>query len=360
MTDTHSLPAAMQNNYSVLTPYIIPESMRGRKVVNIGDGFILRAIERLLGPFQPDKVFSPRVAPDEQTRAMLNQSTAVVLAGANQLNNNYTVWPGLSADAIRHSTLRLVPFGIGLHGEPGFSDVLSAETRAVLLAMHERIEYSSWRCPHTAEFLRQQLPEIAPQILMTGCPVTYDRPLLEGTPFSKGVDRIAVTITERHDFWDRETAIIDFAARQFPRAERFLVLHQNYSPPRRLESVRHRWFPYWQNGMNDYERIRLYAVQKGYRVIIPESADAAIAFYDRVDMHIGSRLHAHLLCLSRARRSALVAVDGRATGMAEFLGFPLYAPEHLEQALEFDFEVVRENARHGFSVMNTFLESLPR
>ena len=44
---------------------------------------------------------------------------------------------------------------------------------------------------------------------------------------------------------------------------------------------------------------------------------SAIAFYAGIDAHLGSRLHAHLLCLSRGIRSWLVPVDGRALGIAE-------------------------------------------
>lgn len=345
---------------AVLTPYLIPNRLRGRKVVNLGDGFILRAIERLLGRFAPQRTFSPRIALSAQAQKVLEDSPAVILAGANQLNDRYTVWPGLSAERIRASRLRLVPFGIGLHGEPGYTNRLSDATKDVLTALHERIEFSSWRCPHTVGYLRRELPQLGPQLLMTGCPVVYDRPLLEGTPFNTETRRIAVTVTERHDFWVRETAVIDFVARRFRRAARLLVLHQNYSPPTRFEHLRHRWLPKPPERLNDYQRLRQYAVRRGFEVICPADADACSAFYDSVDIHIGSRLHAHLLCLSRGRRSWLVQVDGRAIGMAEFLGFPLCRPDELEAALDFDFEIVRAHAKEGFMVMRRFVETLPR
>ena len=343
-----------------MTPYLMPDSLRGRKVVNLGDGFILRAIERLVGRFAPERSFSPRAAPDAGAQAVLERSPAVILAGANQLNDNYTVWPGLTAERVRTSRLRLIPFGIGLHGEAGQTLHLSDTTRDVLTALHERVEFSSWRCPHTVSYLRQELPHLAPQLLMTGCPVVYDRPLLDGTPFGRDTRRIAVTVTERRDFWARETAVIDFVARRFPRAARYLVLHQNYSPPRRLEHLRHRWLPQPASQLNDYQRLRQYAVRRGFTVVCPADADACISFYKGIDMHVGSRLHAHLLCLSRAARSWLVPVDGRATGMAEFLRFSLCGPEELEAALDFDFEIVRAQALQGFEVMRRFVETIPR
>jgi len=350
---------AGESRFAVLTPYLVPSSLQGRKVVNLGDGFILRAIERLVGRFSPDKTFSPRVPLTIGQQAILEATPAVMLAGANQLHDGYTVWPGLTAEKIRTSDLRLVPFGIGLHGEAGYTDQLSDATREVLVALHERIEYSSWRCPHTVAYLRQELPQLSTQMLMTGCPVIYDRPLLSGAPFIRHARRIAVSVTERSDFWERERTTIDFVARHFPRSERYLVLHQNYSPPTRFEYLRHRWLPQTPEKLNVYQRLRQYAVRRGYRVVCPADADACIDFYDTIDMHVGSRLHAHLLCLSRARRSWLIPVDGRATGIAEFLGFPLCQPENIEPAIDFNFEVVRARAVSAYDTMRFFLDHLP-
>lgn len=345
---------------AVLTPYLMPDSLLGRKVVNLGDGFILRAIERLLGRFDAQRCFSPRVALTADSESALKAAPGVVLAGANQLNDRYTVWPGLTAQRIRESRMRLLPFGIGLHGEPGQTDALSNATKEVLTALHEQIEFSSWRCPHTVAYLRQQLPELAPQLLMTGCPVVYDRPLLDGAPFGREARRIAVSVTERGDFWNRETGLIDAVARCFPNAARVLVVHQNYSPPGRFELLRHRWWPQADSKLNAHQRLRKYAVRRGFSIACPADADACIALYEGVDMHIGSRLHAHLLCLSRAKRSWLVPVDGRALGMADFLRFPLCRPETLESDLDFDFETVREQAVKGFAVMQRFIATLPK
>jgi hypothetical protein len=284
----------------------------------------------------------------------------VILAGANQLHDHYTVWPGLGAEALRAANLRLVPFGIGLHGDPGFTDGLSAATKEILIALHERIAFSAWRCPHTVAWLARELPQLAPQLLMTGCPVVYDRPLLDGAPFSTATDHVAVTVTERGDFEARETAVLDFAARRFPRAQKSLVLHQNWSPPTRLELMRHRWLPKATARLDPYQRLRQHAVRRGFRVVCPADADACIAFYDGVDVHVGSRLHAHLLCLSRSKRSWLVPVDGRSAGIAESLDFPLCRPEALPDASGFDFERVRARARETWVVMRRFVESLPR
>lgn len=351
--------AAPANPFAVLTPWPIPPQLRGKKVENLGDGFILRAIERCLGSFAADVVASPRVAPDAATLARLYARRVVVLAGANQLHDRWTVWPGLTADQLRRSPLVLVPFGIGVHGMPGFNDRLDAATRELLLAMHERIALSSWRCSHTVAYLARELPQLRPQLVMTGCPVVYDRPLLDGAPFARREAAVAVTVTERDDFAARETAVLEFVAARFPRARRHLVLHQNWSPPTRWELFRHRWLPQAPARLDRWQQLRQVAVRLGFRVVCPRDADAAIAFYDGVDVHVGSRLHAHLLCLSRAKRSWLVPVDGRSAGIAADFAFPLCQPHELAAAMDFDFEIVRDRARGHHAAMRRFLASLP-
>lgn len=349
----------MTTTYGTLTPYIIPPRLHGRKVVNIGDGFILRAIERCLGRFHEDLVLTGREKPPPAAMAGLEQCDAVVLAGANQLNDDFTVWPGATAEDVRAMGPRFVPFGIGLHGEPGYNDGLSETARAQILAIHERVEYSSWRCPNTVAYLEKHVPELRGRFLMTGCPVTFNAPLLEGDAFHPGEDNVAVTVTERGDFWKRELTLLEEVAHLFPKARKTLVLHQDFDPMPANEAdlpTEGAFAPPPQSAADLRRRARAL----GYVVIAPATADEAIAFYRHVDIHIGSRLHAHLFFLSRARRSWLVPVDGRSTGMADCLGFPLVAPDNLASALTYDFETVRRRARETFETMSLFLRSLPR
>jgi hypothetical protein len=203
------------------------------------------------------------------------------------------------------------------------------------------------------------MPGIADQLLMTGCPVIYDRPLLESDRFLSSEATVAVTASERGDFWERETGIIDAVTKRFQRARRYFVVHQNFSPPRmgeRLQCL----FSSLNAGrsMNRVAALRAYARRRGFKVVIPSSADECIRFYDRVDVHVGSRLHAHLLFLSRNKRSYLVPVDHRSVGIAEHLGFPLLSPAELDRSWDWDFEIVRSRAKETYAVMQRFVKSL--
>lgn len=345
---------------AVLTPYIIPPALRAERGVNVGDGFILRAVERQVGRFEPALVWSSRIAPDADALARLDQAAAVVVAGANQLNDRYTVWPGLTAERLRRSPWVVVPFGVGIHGRDEHNRGMSDETAAILRIIHERLEVSSWRCPHTVAYLEAALPDLAGRFLMTGCPVVYDRPLLDGQRFHDGEATVAVTVTERGDFWDREARTLDFVARRWPKARRLLVLHENFRPPAWWEPARNK-LPYLAALPGSRRtKLRWYAASLGFELAIPASADEALALYRGVDLHVGSRLHAHLNMLSQNKRSWVTGVDGRITGMAEFLGFPVCDPARFESYMNLDFEDVRRRAQRAYETMQRFLAAYAR
>lgn len=344
---------------SVLTPFPIPDRMRLRKVPNLGDGFILRAVERLLGyRFSSSRMFSPRVAPDAKARRIMADSAMVIVAGANQLNDEYTIWPGLQADEIRAGHFRVVPFGVGIHGEAGRNIRMSDETRNIIEAIHENIEYSSWRCPRTLAYLEREIPHLKGRFLLTGCPVVFDQPLLEGRRFLEKDRVVAVTVTERGNFWEREAQTLEFVARRFQHAKRILVLHQNFersTPLRRLSWKVRSPLPTRASAI---VKLHCLAMKLGYKVVAPESVESGLRLYRKVDLHIGSRLHAHLLLLSHNKRSFLIPVDERARGAADLFGFSLCDPSKLDSCLGADFEVVRATVRERYCVMERFLAGI--
>ena len=344
------------SSHAILTPYLIPPSLPW-KTMNLGDGFILRGIERLLGSFDPRLIFSPRVQPGEAEQAAMASAPAVLLGGANQLHDNYRIWPGLTPEKLRQAPFVFVPIGVGIHGEAGHTINMSPETRAILEIVHERIEYSSWRCPRTVRYLEASLPHLKGRFMMTGCPVAYDTPVLESKEMIDRHRVVAVTATERGDFWEREIAILEFVAKEFPRARKLLVVHQNFKPPARFEALRHRLRAADPNE-DQIIHFRCVARKMGYRIVFPSSADEALRLYQSVDIHFGSRLHAHLHMLSRNKRSILVAIDDRARGMGEAFDFPLLEPNELSRWDTIDFGKIRAAIQRNFVQMERFAKSL--
>jgi hypothetical protein len=322
---------------------------------NIGDGFILRAIERHLGPISRDAILSPRQKPSAAKMARIQNVSHVVMAGANQLHDDFSPWPGLSAADIRSGTLRFAPMGVGISGKPGGGLHLTEAAKARLRAIHERIPFSSWRCPRTVTALETALPELRGQFLMTSCPVVLDRPLLEEQAFQKESTTIAATVTERNDFWERETTMLKRIAQVFPSAQKILVLHQDFSLlPANLKKAKPGDFIY-----SPARKLRAFARKLGFEIRVLRTPEEGIALYKNdIDIHFGSRLHAHLLMLSLNKWSYLTYVDERMAGISESLGFPLCDPARIDEYLDFDFEIVRQRAISANGTMQKFISSL--
>lgn len=322
---------------------------------NMGDGFILRAVERFLGDIPENMRVPARKQPSAASLEKLKSASYVVMAGANQLHDNFSPWPGLSADDIRNGSCRFVPMGVGISGKPGGGLHLTSEAKQRLLAMHESIAFSSWRCPRTVEAISRELPVLRDQLLMTCCPVVLDTALLEGHPFRKLQNTIAATITDRDEFWDRESAMLKRIAAVFPQSRKILVLHQDFSIlPANIKNT-----PFINVINSPVRKIRSYAKSLGFEIKVLRSAEDGIALYrDEVDLHFGSRLHAHLLMLSLAKWSFLTYVDERMSGISEYLGFPLCQPNEIDKHLHFDFEIVRRQAREAHTTMQKFTTSL--
>jgi hypothetical protein len=327
--------------YAVLTPYLIPPQFSA-KAANIGDAFVLERIRELLAPHRCAHVFSTRIPLREEDLEKINSVGALILAGGNLLHESFAPAAGMDVHQFERIRIPLIPFGVGIYGEADRTAPITLESRKLILALHERLRYASWRCTATLRYLLKHVPEVEGQALMTGCPVMYGRPLISGTPFSTGAHRVLVTVTDRGDFWERETSTLDAVTRLHPRAERTLSLHQLYPDPERGSRRR------WTRNLRRRRRralpssLRHYAQARGFRVYVPESAKECLEFYDVFDLHVGSRVHAHLAFLSRARRSFLVPCDERSAGFAETFDFPLCAPARLEDFLDYDFERFRQ------------------
>jgi hypothetical protein len=339
-----------------LTPFVqdVPSRVRRRERANVGDGFILAAIGHLIAPITVDHLFSSRVPITDAHIQQINKTDFVLLAGANQLDDQFTIVPGMTPELFRRITVPVIPMGIGLHGQPSRNRRMSPTTAKLLRMMHERISFSSWRCPRTVQYLLQNLPELAPKALMTGCPVQFQPPLLAGAPFTRPMSRLAVTVTDRGGkFWTRETALLKFVAHTFPNAQRILALHQDFRDFKPPFKVKHLWSP-----PRHARQLHKLAESLGYELFFSIEPKDFFNLYQSVDGHFGSRLHAHLYLLGQTKASYLMGVDDRAAGIAESSDFPLYDAKSFEGYASYDLERYRSRVRAIWPVMQQFLQGL--
>lgn len=352
-------------SYSVITPYIIPPELQQKKVVNIGDGFILNSLGKLLIPSECNYLFTSRKSLSENDIHKINSTKALILAGANQLNDKYTIVPGMNASTLDKINIPIIPFGIGIHGIENQNQRMSEATKDIFKLIHERIKFSSWRCPLTIEYLHNNLPELASKFLLTGCPVIYDDKLLNSSKlFSTQSKNIIVTVTERLEFWDREVKTIDFVFNNYPKSGKIISLHQDFLElenrvrPRQNDILKKIKIKVLRKYDKTPFSLREYARHKGFKIFKPTSVDECFNFYNNCEMHIGSRLHAHLYFISQAKKSFLTYVDERCTGFSKLLQFPICDFNHLEKYLDYNFDLYRSNSIKNFEVMQQFVRYL--
>ena len=346
--------------YSVLTPALVPDAALEWKKPNVGDQLILDAIEEALGnTYTPEVRLSSWQELRTEDIDRINTTRALILAGANPLHDEYRIAPNLSIELLRRIRVPIIPMGVGLYGDPKRQVKMSTATQDILREVHARIEYSSWRCPRTVEYLRRNLPDLSDKFLMTGCPVVQaGRASRSPSPVDPNSGSIAVTVTERGPgWWAREMRILDTAQRAFPDRRLVLVLHQRFKPSKSNRLLR-RLMPARYGGPDDFHAL---AQRRGMQVVCPESTAEMRECYRESSVHIGSRLHAHLYFLSQNRSSFLFAVDGRAEGFAESLGFPLLNGSEGALESQCNFLAVQRNiAELWRDPMSRFLDSARR
>lgn len=345
--------------YSILTPFLVPYDIKRFKKCNIGDGFILRSILRLLYPEECKYIYSSRKELQTSQIKKINSTKALVLAGANQLNDHFTVLPNMTLSKLQEIKVPIILSGIGISGHKSQTICMSEETRETIREIHKRTRYSSWRCFMTVDYLSQNLPELTDKFIMTGCPVGYGDKLLNGEPFSMETNNIVVTVTERGDFWEREISTIDFVHDRFQNSRKVLSLHQFFAPTiiSKLNDFINSKRDIHSFGKRVTE-LHQYAKSKGFEIFVPRNVDECLSFYDTCDLHFGSRLHAHLYFLSQSKRSFLTYVDDRMTGISQSMGFPLCDYLKFEKYLNYNFEEYRKNCIHYYKNMIMFVEYL--
>jgi hypothetical protein len=104
--------------------------------------------------------------------------------------------------------------------------------------------------------------------------------------------------------------------------------------------------------------LRAIAKKKGFKVFIPRSVKQCFDRYENIDLHLGSRLHAHLYFLSQRKPSFLTYVDDRCLGFADALDFSICEPTQFESYLDYDFSRGQSRIDGLEPVMKQFVNSV--
>ncbi|MGH8370059.1 MAG: polysaccharide pyruvyl transferase family protein, partial [Gammaproteobacteria bacterium] len=295
----------MTDNYVLLT---------GGKS-NAGDFLIKKRAIALLGALRPDRQLIDVNAwePVDDTRLeIINRSKALILTGGPALQKN--MYPGVYPlrENLDEIEVPILALGIGWKSLTGnWSDTrnypLSRDTLRLLQRIDRSGYLSSVRDYHTLNVLFHHGFN---NFQMTGCPALYS-PESEWSPnlnspikkvsFSLGVSFLSSKVMEQ-----QMQSMLSMLGDKFGNSRVTTVFHHSTSQTflKTHNATRHHL-------KGHLKFIEWLEARSFPYVDISGSADRMIEHYSGTDMHVGYRVHAHILMSSISKPSILLAEDGR-------------------------------------------------
>ena len=327
---------------------------------NSGDHLIGdRARALLRKHVDADIVTLDRKAIEPQHYETFNKARRVLLCGgpAYQREMYPKVYP-LEREKV---TPPIVPYGLGWKSPAKKAPdtfKFAAPAEKFIKDIHGKIELSSARDPLTVEVLNHAGVD---NVLMTGCPAWYDLTTFENPyVFKDEVKNLVLSMPAVMQPGTLE--LMEWLTQRFPKARRTAAFHHGIVPA---------WTKIGLERGSKFVRFSASALRRGWRVTgLTGSLPRMEALYGNADLHIGYRVHAHLLCLSRRIPSILINEDSRGVGQAKALGADSLIVEGdniepFKQAVERHFETRGETVagsvetmRQTFPTMKRFLETL--
>lgn len=329
--------------------------------VNCGDHLIgARARSLLREHVETDILVVDRKAITPEHYARFNAARAVLLTGGPAYQSG--IYPDIYPIDREKVSSRMIPYGLGWKANLDIqSNAFSFEPTAkdFVQAIHRKIEVSSVRDPLTKTVLAANGVE---NVLMTGCPAWYDLEHFEKTyQFQEVPNTLILSMPPKI-----QPGLFDLMAwlsERFPKTRKVASLHHGFLPTRdKMGFKRARGFL----------KFAAAARFKGWTMAsLAGNLDKMEALYASADMHVGYRVHAHLLCLSQRKASILINEDSRGEGQAKALNTPSLNMDksgnidHIKAAVEQHFvskgagiETSVEAMRETYPVMKQFLATI--
>ncbi|MCB9772159.1 MAG: polysaccharide pyruvyl transferase family protein [Candidatus Omnitrophica bacterium] len=306
----------MKNQYVVLT---------GGKN-NAGDYLIKHRVRELLTALRPDRVvidYDAWKPLNTEQLQIINESRALILAGgpALQYKMRPSIYP-LTED-LNAIKVPIILMGVGWKSLEGswaatYDYPLSDATLELLKKIDASGHVSSVRDYHT---LNSLLNHGIKNVVMTGCPALYSlkhikAPVaypaeVQNVSFSMGVSFVEnkgmeksmkeTIVKLRELFCDKNLKVVFHHSLS-------LKLLQNAYKGKEDFAHKHQQFAEWLRVQNiDF-------------VDISGSVESMINHYKDCDLHIGYRVHAHILMNSWSKPSVLLNEDGRGRALKDVIG----------------------------------------
>jgi hypothetical protein len=293
---------------------------------NAGDYLIKYRAKKLFSLIRPDREiidldgWKPF---DEETLALVNGSEALILMGGPALQKNMipNIYP--LTKKLNDITTKICFMGIGWKSLSGnWSDTqhynLSDNTINLLKRIMNDGVICSVRDYHTLNVLQNYGHD---NVLMTGCPATYDNhffdtkmvipKVMNNISFSLGV-----SFLESKEMENQMKKTIKLLSKYFESAKKFEVVFHHSTSLDFLTTHNAT-----KTHLTGHQEFISWLVQNGIKYIdISGSAQSLIKHYSICDFHLGYRVHAHIFMSSISKPSILITEDGRGKALQKVLG----------------------------------------
>lgn len=304
---------------------------------NAGDYLIKHRALQLFAALRPDREiveFDGWLPLDENQLETINSSRALILTGGPALQPR--MYPGIYplVNDLDRIKVPVVSMAIGWKGARASrsccSDYrLTGDTVRLLRKIASSGYNSSVRDYHTLRVLQRYGFD---NFVVTGCAALYSlehlgRGLKPGGPLERISFTPGVAFARDEQQAGRLREIVAMLRSAFPQAVLTAVFHhsvnaahyrQTHNPNLRLVDAQ--------------QRLQAWLEREGVAwVDVSGGVEKMLNHYQQCDLHVGYRVHAHILMASMARPTVLIAEDGRGGALREVLG-GLIVEEELENS----------------------------
>jgi hypothetical protein len=321
---------------------------------NIGDFLITERSRQVVSKItgETDFLLIERWKPFDNQIDEINSSRGIIICGGPAYARNF--YPGVLPLVKDLSKIKvpIVPIGLGLQGlmpDQTASFEFSRESLEAINYIHESCSLSGVRDTLTLDILKRSRVGNA---ILTGCPVMYDFPSF-GKPFRKNSDirKIIFTPPAAHRHHRQSRRVAKLLRMKFPKAEIVACFHRG------LTADGH-------TSLKQALRSKLLAA--AYRLHNIKSLDVAydlakIAFYRESDLHVGYRVHAHVMFSSMRIPSFLLQEDTRGIGLSATLGLDKTDLLAADKSAPDDLmNTVESQVQNGFKGFDNVAERIER
>jgi hypothetical protein len=308
--------------YVLATPALHAAECDARRR-NLGDELVRDRVIALLGS-EPDLIISTRHEPSDSEMQVILSVGILVVAGTNQLSPNFRIIQNVDIDKLARAKVQVHCVAIGISGEYDTQADLDVLAKRHIAYIKRSGGLIAARDRATFDYLCRQLPDSDLCVRLAGCVVSTSFPY-RICPESDDRPSVIFTVTERKRFLIRDVILVLRISLLHRRARITFVGHQG--PPTDWVCLG-RLFPSRKFVRRLIDKVKFHILIMcmgllGIDIVFPTSAQELVDVYSKAKCHIGSRVHAHLLCISLRCPSVLFASDKRAVQFAATYGFGL-------------------------------------